>query len=132
MTRTTAALSQLGSSAKTRKRLTRTSKAADKRAVVTRWDRLMPNRIMYLTLLVLCCFGSISAQSQQPPDNSKVDSDRTNDSLNSDPIAEAEKLALALGDVDLKKRRDAAYQLATMGKAASPAIDALIDRKSVV
>ena len=91
-----------------------------------RWDRLMPNKIMYLTLLALCCFGSISAQSQQPPDKSKLDSDRTNGSLKSDPIAEAEKLALALGDVDLKKRRDAAYQLATMGKAATPAIDALI------
>ena len=71
-----------------------------------------------MVLISIDCLVPGRVHCQEPP--AKVDT-----------TSDAEKLAASLGDVDLNKRRDAAYQLATMGKDALPALDALeseIDR----
>ena len=68
-----------------------------------------------MVLISIDCLVPSRVHCQDPP--AKVDT-----------TSDAEKLAASLGDVDLNKRRDAAYQLATMGKGALPALDALIEQ----
>ncbi|MAI35596.1 MAG: hypothetical protein CMM07_28495 [Rhodopirellula sp.] len=66
-------------------------------------------------LILFLIYGAspTAVSSQEPPADAAT-------------IGDAEKLAETLGDADLNKRRNAAYQLATMGPDALPAIDALI------
>ena len=89
----------------------------------------------YLLLISLFCLQLDVVQAQSTPATPETKADAGQQSKAEEQRAKAEEqrakaeeLGIALGDVDLNKRRDAAYQLASMGAFALPALDALIEK----